>query len=190
MTGISNTPVVAFGPVMPGWGSWEWVGADVCREVSKHFRTAVFEADAIPEADVVVVIKHVPGVAWMHETSRRSKVVVCPIDYYGSPAQIDADGAALRRCARIVVHSERLRRYFEPYAPVVYMDHHVKFASEPPSTFREQGLFLWVGVRTNLPPLLEWVNEHPLPGELLVLTNLEDPEHLPTSAALGFRRDQ
>jgi hypothetical protein len=49
-----------------------------------------------------------------------------------------------------------------------------------------QGYFLWIGVRSNLKALVAWVNTHPLPEELLVLTSLEDPRCVPRPTDLGF----
>ena len=125
-------------------------------------------------------------------------MIYAPVDYYGSPAEIDADARMLRKCSRILIHCERLRKYFEPYAPVDYVDHHVKFVAEEPSanmqesevrdqTSEDREYILWVGVRTNLPALVAWVNDHPLPLPLHVLTNLEDPTRVPTPGELGFR---
>jgi hypothetical protein len=71
--------------------------------------------------------------------------VYSPVDYYVSPAD----------CSRIVVHSQKLRYYFEPYAPVEYIDHHVRFAAPMRERFLSEGFILWVGVRTNLPPLVD-----------------------------------
>src|SRR5438046_6494322 len=96
----------------------------------------------------------------------------------------------LRQCARVIVHCERLRKYFEPYATVTYMDHHVKFAPVPRAGHAQQGSVLWVGVRTNLPALVEWANRQPLPTELLVLTNPEDPRVVPSPGEVGFREQR
>jgi hypothetical protein len=183
-------PLIAFGPEMPGWGSWEWVGADLQQELSKYYGTVSFTGSEIPDCDVVVVIKHAPPYELLERVARRAAVLYAPVDYYGSWAEIDRDGKMLRYCSRILIHCERLRRGFEPYAPVEYMDHHVKFAASMRTSFRPNGFFLWVGVRTNLPPLVEWVNDHPLPGELVVLTNPEKPEAIPQPADLGFRGKQ
>lgn len=183
-------PVVAFGPIMPGWGSWEWVGHDIAQELSRWFDTVHFHAEEIPEADAVVVIKHLLSGGWLEEASRRLPIIYCPVDYYGSGEDIDCDGVKLRHCARILIHCERLRRYFEPYAPVAYVDHHVKFVASPPCEQQKDGLILWVGVRSNLRPLVEWVNQHPLPGDLCVLTNLEDSTYVPQPHELGFRLDR
>jgi hypothetical protein len=183
-----DTPVVAFGPEAPGWGSWHWLGDDLRDELSSAFRTTSFRDGPPPEADVVVVVKHAPPPEWVERAARRSAVVYCPVDYYPSAAAVAADAALLRLCSRIVVHCERLRRYFEPYAPVEYLDHHVKFAAAPRESAPPDGPVLWVGVRTNLPPLVDWVNRHPPPGELWVLTNPEDLSRPPGPAELGFRR--
>jgi hypothetical protein len=178
---------VAFGPEAPGWGSWDWVGADLRDELTGAFRTVAFHGDEVPDADVVVVVKHAPPQARVERVARRAAVVYCPVDCYGSASAIDADRPLLRHCSRIVVHCERLRRYFEPYAPVDYLDHYVKFAAPLREAFREEGFLLWAGVRTNLPPLVDWVNAHPLPAELRVLTNLEDPGRPARPADFGFR---
>jgi hypothetical protein len=75
------------------------------------------------------------------------------------------------------VHCERLRKYFEPYAPVEYVDHHVKYMCDIPERRRVDGPLLWVGVRTNLPPLIDWLFRQELPEELIVLTNGNPRDH-------------
>ncbi len=89
--------------------------------------------------------------------------------------------------ARVVVHYERLRKYFLPYAHVECLDHHVKFAGDGEVRRKTQGYLLWVGVRTNLPPLVEWINSHPLDLELRVLTNPEQPNTHLSPADFGFK---
>jgi hypothetical protein len=70
-----------------------------------------------------------PSAEVMAEMSHRTAVITCLVDFYGSRDAINADEAMLRQGARVVVHCERLRRYFEPYASVDYLDHYVKFAA-------------------------------------------------------------
>jgi hypothetical protein len=171
---------------MPGWGSWDWVGADLQTELARYFHTLSYQAGKLPEADVVFCIKHAPAPEWLARAAKSAAVIYCPIDFYGSAAAIDQDAPLLRQCARILVHCERLRRYFESYAPVEYMDHHVKFVAPNRQSFRPEGFFLWIGVRSNLPPLIAWLNAHPLPGEVRILTNLEDPSTIPSPGELGF----
>lgn len=184
-----NLPVVAFGPAMPGWGSWEWVGADLVRELSPSFETVSFDGPPLPDCDVVVVVKHAPAIDAALRGARHAAVIFCPVDNYDSAAAIDADGAMLRRCARIVVHCERLRRYFAPYAPVDYMDHHVKFAAPMRETHHTDGFVLWVGVRSNVPFLAEWLARHPLGEPLVVLTNFEDPHRPIRPDEVGLAND-
>lgn len=177
---------VAFGPVMPGFGSWEWIGQEMAEALSHRFDTVTF-CDEIPEADAVVFVKFRPEADVVREVSRRSTVVYCPVDAYGHGRDIDADQAVLSRCDRIVVHSRRLTKWFSSYAPTRYLDHHLRFTSPLRTEFRTDGPLLWVGVRSNLPPLAEWVNRHRLPGELWVLTNPERPDDRLNPADFGFR---
>jgi hypothetical protein len=187
---LEKRPVVAFGPVMPDWGSWEWVGVDVAAALAKCLRVVTFSGLEVPTCEAAVVVKHSPCVEWLEQLRVRAGVVYCPVDCYGSPADIDNDAPVLRQCARILVHCERLRRYFEPYGPVEYIDHHIKYAAPVRETYLQNGYVLWVGVRTNLPPLAEWVNAHPLPRELRILTNPETPDQIPDPEEFGFRRGQ
>jgi hypothetical protein len=179
---------VAVGPNVPGWGSWEWVGADLVGPLSRWFETSTYrQGDAPPSnADVVLVVKHLPPQDWWNDVPKQASIVYCPVDYYGASADIDADGPILSRCARIVVHCERLRRFFTPYAPVEYMDHHVKYVGNRSQVVPADGPILWVGVRTNLPPLVNWVNRHRLPCELLILTNPGHPDQELKAGDYGF----
>ena len=177
---------LAFGPVMPGWGSWEWIGQDILDELAADFDARSFEWGEVPECDMLFVIKHpLPPDAWK-QIPNSTRIVYCPVDHYGSAAEIDADAGWLRRCARILVHSQSLVRYFSCYAPTEYMDHHVKFIGKMAAEYRATGPLLWVGVHSNLPPLVEWVNHHELPEELCVLTNLPDNGPRPEPQQWGF----
>jgi glycosyltransferase involved in cell wall biosynthesis len=168
----SRRPVIAFGPELPGIGSWEWVGAEMVEELSVRFETKTFK-DEIPSCDVLVIVKYNLSHKVVERVARHSLVVFCPIDYYGSPAEIDRDGPLLRCCARVVTHAESLRKYFQSYAPVEYLDHHVKFTAPLREAYQKTGPILWTGMRNNLPPLVQWINGNPLPEELWLLTNLE-----------------
>jgi len=148
-------PLIAFGPEMPGWGSWEWIGNGLIKELSKSYRTFCYRTVDLSEADIVVVVKHPLPESCVEHVTQRAAIVYCPVDFYGNAMEIDGDGPMLRKCSRIIVHCKELRRYFAPYAPVEFVDHHVNFAAPMPSSRRREGYVLWVGVRTNLPP---WSN--------------------------------
>src|SRR5262249_39632593 len=149
---------IAIGPYMPGWGSWDWVGTHLIATFSKNAHLTTFSAWEGPEADVALMVKHAPPQDWMEKVAKRSAVIFLPVDSYGSDDEIDVDASLLRQCSRILIHCERLRRHFEGYAPVEYLDHPIKYAAPLRKSFQKEGSLLWVGVRSNLPPLVEWVN--------------------------------
>lgn len=182
---MNSTVRVAFGPVMPGWGSWDWIGVDLVEELQRFCRTQVFSYEQVPDAELIVIVKHPPPQKWFVEASKKSAIVYCPVDYYDSAAAIDADACWLSLLKHVVLHCLRMRRFFAPYAPVTYLDHHVKFIRPEMVSSKADGSILWVGVQTNLPPLVEWVNVHELPAPLLVLTNFEGTAVTPET--FGFR---
>src|SRR5262245_40876669 len=94
-------PVVAFGPEMPGWGSWDWVGADLRDESATFYETLTFGATDLPSCDVLVIVKHLPPREAIERAAMRSAVLYLPVDYYGAGAEIDADGGILRKSARV-----------------------------------------------------------------------------------------
>src|SRR6516165_6592764 len=109
MRSPNHQSVVAFGPEMRGWGSWEWIGADVQAELAKYYPTRSFSGTDIPECDVLFIVKHALPYDAIEQISRRTSIAYCPVDYYGSAADIDADAAMLRKCSRILIHCDGLR---------------------------------------------------------------------------------
>jgi hypothetical protein len=160
----------------------------VARILANEGEVQVFEPWEVPSAQVVVVVKHSPPWEWVERTTRHARLIYAPVDEYGAVGEIDRQAPWLRKCRRIIIHCERLRKCFAPYAPVEYVDHHVKFITPMRKRHRATGNVLWIGVRSNLEPLVRWVNERPLPLPLDVLTNLEDPEHPPAPRDIGFQR--
>lgn len=185
-TDSSDRPLIAFGPELAGVGSWEWNGADLVEQLSADFRTVTF-AREVPRYDVLVIVKYNLPLSVVQRVARDAAVIFVPVDYYGSSAEIDRDARMLRCCSRILVHCERLRKYFQSYAPVESIDHHVRFIAEPAADAGRNPNVLWVGMRTNLPPLAAWVHSNPLPGELQVLTNLDGPAERADPADFGFQ---
>lgn len=179
-------PVIALGPVMPRWGSWEWIGADMACELSKYFTTKVFTWEEIPDCDIAFVIKHIQSPRWIEQTARRCAIVFCPVDIYGSAEEITAQGGLLEKCSTIVVHCKRLMRYFQAYSHVEYMDHHVRFITPMRESYQQNGPVLWIGILDHLKSLVEWVNNHPLPNRLMIMTNVPDTKYLPRPMDLGF----
>src|SRR6185437_983561 len=89
-------PQLAIGPVMKGWGSWEWVGVFFYSYLVDSFQTITFNAWDIPDADAVIIIKHPPPQAWADEIARRSALIYCPVDFYGDSKSINEDAKWLK----------------------------------------------------------------------------------------------
>lgn len=181
----SSKAVVAFGPAVDDRGSWEWVGADLEREMRKYFKTVCWRRGMIPASDVLVVVKHAPRMELLEKLNPQVAVIYLPVDRFGSEEQIEAHRPMLRRCSRVVVHCERLAKYFEPYATVETIDHHLKFAAPRSDQFQEEGYVFWVGVQANLRHVVRWVNRYPLTKDLVVLANFAEGA-LPSASDLGF----
>jgi hypothetical protein len=62
----------------------------------------------------------------------------------------------------------------------------VKFVPDEMGPYRSDGFVLWVGVRTNLPAMAEWLNGHALSRPLVVLTNPEVPGSPMRAEEFGF----
>jgi glycosyltransferase involved in cell wall biosynthesis len=182
----SVRPTIAIGPELRDFGSWQWLGADLIANLTPDDDVRAFAAEDWPLADVAVFIKFLPAQQRLQDIRERSAIVYCPVDFYGQAAEIDADVERLRLCDRIVVHSPRLRPYFQSYAVTSVLDHHLKYVIPTRNEPQPEGPILWVGVRSNLPPLVEYVNRHPLPAELIVLTNPQHDDELNDPTRFGF----
>ncbi|MDB5388455.1 MAG: hypothetical protein JWM11_4101 [Planctomycetaceae bacterium] len=176
---------VAFGPVAPEFGSWRWLGSDLCDALSKCCETQVFER-AVPDCDVAVFIKFKPSAEVLQTLRNRASLVYCPVDIYGSTAEIEADSASLSSFDLIFAHCRRLERYFSAFAPVKYLDHPLKYVVPPTDEHVADGPLLWIGNRGNLEPVVTWVNEIDLSEEIWILTDLPVNAKHPSPGELGF----
>jgi hypothetical protein len=140
---------VALGPEAPEFGSWQWLGADLAKELAGDCEVSRFQEE-IPPADVVIFFKFLPDLQTLQLLRTRSAVIFCPVDVYESAAEIDSD-ERLRQCHRIVVHCHRLSPYFQSYAPTTYLDHHLKYSLPTRKDVVLTGPLLWVGEQSNLP---------------------------------------
>jgi hypothetical protein len=178
--------VIAFGPKLPGIGSWEWIGAEMMQELSKFYDIQSYTSESVPDCDVLVVIKHDVQTEELLRAAEKTAVIFCPVDRYGSCAEIDAHGWMLARCAKILVHCQRLCKYFRSYAPVELVDHHLRFVTDEPPSYRQDSYVFWAGIKSHLPILAEWVNAHRLPAELRILTNVESAKPRIDAGQFGF----
>ena len=178
---------IAFGPIAPEFGSWSWIGADLADALSDRHDVETFTNEA-PVAETIVFVKFKPALDELHALSRHCTLVFCPVDIYGSAAEIDADWRSLRQCDLIVTHCERLGKYLAAYAPTRYLDHHLKFVAPLEPSRPNGGPILWIGNQSNLPPLNAWLSRHALPGELWVLTDMPAGAGTVSATDLGIPR--
>jgi hypothetical protein len=178
---------IAFGPEAPAFGSWEWVALDLCRGLNVlGIETSIFR-DIPRDCDIGVFVKFKPGTQELATLRKRCRLVYFPVDVYGSAVEIDADAESLRCFDLILVHCKRLVRYFSGYTRVNYLDHPLKFITAKPVARNTTGPVLWIGNRSNLAPVVDWVNRNPLPYPLWVLTDLPVAVAEPSPTELGFR---
>lgn len=167
---------IAFGPKVD-IPSWEWVGFDIARELSKYFTIILFEPDSgpIPQSDLVVFIKHKPhSEIWLNAKHRGIKMIYCPVDNYKNSRDIHRSRMFLRQCEAILVHCERLLPAFKSYCRrVEFVEHHNRFGLRQMTDYKQDGYVVWVGFYHNLGPTIQWLQVHPLGMEIRFVTNFK-----------------
>jgi hypothetical protein len=165
---------LAIGPET-GSPSWEWVGLGTAGELRKYFEVVVFaDFGAPPDADLVLVVKQRPPLNFVDAVRRRGgKVFFAPVDVYQAESEIAADREVLANCETVLLHSEALRPAIEPYCrTLATVEHHARFALGHLVPYKEEGVVLWIGAFEHVPHILEWLELHPLPAEIVLLTDL------------------
>jgi len=155
--------------------SWEWVGVEVGRELSKYYKTSFFRRrpqEPLPH-DLVVLIKARPRSRFLENMMPpRAKVAYCPVDHYRSLSHVEEDADFLRRCHAIIVHCERLLPVFKPYCPIVeFVEHHNRFGLPQPVEYKADGYLVWVGGIQHLRRATEWLQKNPLGREIKFVTD-------------------
>jgi glycosyltransferase involved in cell wall biosynthesis len=156
--------------------SWRWVGQGMADALRRWFEIVLFQdLGTAPAADLVLVVKQRPPAAFVERARRRGAgVFFAPIDVYRSEAEIRTDAAMLGQCDAVLVHSEVLRPYLEPYCrALVPVEHHGRFTLDRAAEFRPEGSLLWIGGFEHIPHVLCWLERHPPPVEVQLLTDLD-----------------
>jgi hypothetical protein len=120
---------IAVGPEHPADASCERLVADMAAELAKHFRTSTYST-RVPDCDVVLAVKYPLSTDMLRSLPAQVRVVYLPIDFFGGCHDIDRTAPALARCSGIIVHGEKLRKYFQSYARVYVLDLHTMYAVE------------------------------------------------------------
>lgn len=164
----------------PSWretsGSWQWIGVDLAEwlRAQGHDVSTILDSKEQGReesrrqlrecgAEIVVVVKTRKVLhAALRFKKKRQKIVYMPIDKWHAPKEIGLDGWHLKRCNLICCHSELLRSRLAEHGfrNTAVIDHHLKFASRAPRTWRPWPLVFWCGVKTNWPAFAEWFSEH------------------------------
>jgi hypothetical protein len=73
---------------MSGWGSWEWAGARIAKQLAKWFSVKTFQPwEQIENRDVVIIVKHLLPSDWQLKVSRSRRVIYVPVDpLQGTPS--------------------------------------------------------------------------------------------------------
>jgi Protein of unknown function (DUF616) len=167
---------VGLGPARP-MPSWDWVGFDTARALSRYYDVVLFDSWATrPTCDVVVIVKEPPPPAVLAELrGGAARLVYCPVDVYRSSEALEGDANLLNACDMVLVHSERLLRLVEPHCRVVhFVEHHLRYALPTRTEYRADGYLLWIGGFQYVPYLLRWLQDHPLPLELRILSDVDN----------------
>jgi hypothetical protein len=155
--------------------SWAWVGQAISGELSSDFNVVLFDSfDQVGNAELVLIIKQRPPASFVAEALRRgSRLFFAPVDVYHDPQEIAADAGILEACEAVLLHSEALSPALSPYCrKIVPVEHHGRFVLPVPARYQSGGFLLWLGAFEHLPHLLHWLDDHPPPLEVRLLTNL------------------
>ena len=166
---------IAFGPVR-NTPSWNWVGLDTARELSKYYNVVLYDAlSPPPDCDVLFIIKRRPADQFVIEAQKKQvQLVYCPVDAHTHHAQLVGDTDLFRACAMVLVHSERLLPLVRPYCDRAhFVEHHARFVT-PMTDYRDNGFILWTGACKYVPYLLRWLEHHPIDHEVRILTDIDN----------------
>lgn len=178
---------VAIGPELSEFGSWNWIGCDLVDSLREQHQVLVFSDVAEPpEADVIIFLKFKPSSTCLEHLGQSTRLIYVPVDVYDGIWHIEADRKALICFDLIIVHCQRLVRYFVPMSLTNFVDHSLKYISRQTVMPKLDGDLLWVGRSCNIGPVVHWANNLSLDRRLRILTN--DVADLADPRQLGFTR--
>jgi len=129
--------------------SWDWIGFDTGRELSKYFDVEFFNEQNydLSRYQVVMLVKNSPNEQFLDKAlDHGCKIIFVPADNYEQPEQIQAGSRFLKCCNAILIHSERLMEYFRPYCNNVrFVEHHNRFGLTKMVDYFRAGHVVWVG---------------------------------------------
>ena len=162
---------VAIGPATHA-PSWTWVGAELGEHLRRWFAVSFFASlDELPDADLILFVKALPAAGVLARRGR-TRIVYAPVDRFESEAAIEALADVAGSLDLVALHARSLGPSFARLGVrIAFVDHHLKFALDAPVPFRESGYVVWVGGLQHVPHLLFWLERHPVPAEVKIVTD-------------------
>jgi hypothetical protein len=158
---------IAIGPERTDAPSWNWVGFDTMRELSKYFKVEVFH-DEPSECDLAIYVKG----PLKNTANRPPRIIYLPIDYFDNPKSIETNADFLKSCTAIGCHCERLMPYLKPYCQdVFFIDHHGMYTLPQINEYKKDGFVLWIGSLEYIAYILKWLEQYPIEHEVRLASN-------------------
>lgn len=165
---------IAFGPKLQ-YPSWEWVGADTAEELRKYYTVITYDADELPQADVIFVIKRPLTLEQVAQIKANgSYLIYVPIDFFYGQNHLQKFRQFLVSSDIIVSHSASLAPFLHHFAPTRLIDHHGKFFLPNLASYKEKGFAIWIGGFEHLPFLLHYLDTHEISIDIQILTNVDN----------------
>ena len=168
---------LAVGPEISNMPSWNWVGKDTAKELSKYYNVITFRSlEKIPNCDFLMLVKHpLKKINIQTIKSKGTKVLYCPIDFYHNENQLKEDLNFLSKCDAIALHCERWIPFFEKINNNVYfVEHHSKFSLQEINSYKKDGFVLWIGSFQYVPFLLDYIKKNTINYELRICSDLKN----------------
>lgn len=172
--------------------SWDWVGLDTGRELSKYYNVKYFESlKSLPNADAIIVIKQQVPTEFIKEGIRRGiQMIYIPIDFYVSQEHLKKDAKNLSLYHSVLSHSERLTTYLKPYCKRIgFVNHNNKFALsiEDMPSYQEKGYVIWIGGCQYVAYLCHHLRKHPISHPVKIVTDINCDRARHTANQLGAK---
>ena len=154
--------------------SWNWVGFDLSRELSKYYDVKVFRKyQEIEDPELCIFIKEpCPSNLFWNLKNQKTKLIYLPIDYFLSYQSIYEQKYFLSQYNTIFAHSKRLLKLLKPINPQsFYIEHNNKFALKDIAEYKENGYVIWVGGYEHLIHLVNYIQTNSLDLKIKALTN-------------------
>lgn len=163
--------------------SFYWLGFTPLLELAQEFNIVADGWNAASKSDIVFIIKGRPNLEWAGMLkAQRKRLIYCPVDEFNSAEEIEESGRWLQFMDVVLIHCERLRKYFAPICKrVEFCEHPV--LSKPVNTMSySRDSIVWSGQCQNLQPIMQHLKDNldTFGGlKLKVMTNLEINWHEP-----------